>query len=568
MQSQRPWLKNILLYLALALVFIAPRLFHLDQYVTADENLWLRRSANFYYALGQRDFKHTFQMPHPGVITSWAGTGGFLAVYPEYRGSGAGDLEGDGEFHRLLAEKGVAPLDVLVAGRSFVVLICAVSMLAAFGLLRHLVGLPAALVAFLLISFDPFYFFLSRVLHLDALMTSFAFLSVIALLVYLLRAPKWYLLALSGAAAGFSALSKSPGIFLIPFAVLLVLAAHLLAGNRFVGAELRSLVKTLLLWGLAGAVTFVLFWPAMWVDPLGTLQSIFNLATTYAEEGHLQFFYGQVGNITFPWWYYPVTWLWRSSPLACVGLVLALLAYFGRWGALRQLEIRRVSLALLAFAILFLAFMQIGEKRFDRYALAIYPALDLLAALGWLAGAQILVDVQWLKAKNVAQAALLLGVVLAQSGNTLRNMPYYASAYNPWLGGTAGAAKVMTVGWGEGLDQAAAYLNAKPDAYKLHVLTTLASGPFSYFSESQPENMVLEPGWGPDNRQRLARADYVVVYVSQWQRQLHQPLLGVLAQVEPEYVVTINGVDYVQVYATADIPAADLAQLTAVSELP
>ncbi len=107
-------LLNTLLYLLLALAFILPRLVYLGQYVTADENLWLRRSANFYYALGQRDFKHTFQMPHPGVMTSWAGTGGFLLVYPEYRGSGAGNLEGDGEFHRLLAEMGVKALDVLV----------------------------------------------------------------------------------------------------------------------------------------------------------------------------------------------------------------------------------------------------------------------------------------------------------------------------------------------------------------------------------------------------------------------------------------------------------------------
>lgn len=562
MQANRPWLKETLLYLALALVFIAPRLFYLDQYVTADENLWLRRSANFYYALGQRDYRQTFQMPHPGVVTSWAGTGGFLAVYPAYRGSGAGNLEGNGQFHRLLAEKGVAPLDVLVASRIFVVLICAAAMLAAFGLLRVLVGLPSALVAFLLIAFDPFYFFLSRLLHLDALMTSFAFLSLMALFAYLLREHKWYFLVLSGVAAGFSWLSKSPGMFLIPFTGLLVLIAHLLAGKRFSGVELWALVKKMMIWGLAGGAVFVLFWPAMWVDPIGTVQSIFDLATTYAEEGHLQFFYGQVGNITFPWWYYPVTYMWRSSPLAWVGLALAVLASIGRWGPFRQIEIRRVALALLLFAIFFLAFMQIGEKRFDRYALPIYLALALLAALGWVAAAQFIVDAKWLQAKSVVQATLLAGVVLAQAGNTLRNAPYYASAYNPWMGGAENAAKVMTVGWGEGLDQAAAYLNAKPDTYKLHVFTTLASGPFSYFSESQPENMVLEPGWGATNAGRLANANYVVIYVSQWQRHLHQPLLQVLVQIEPEYVVDINGVDYVQVYDTADIPVEEINNLT------
>ncbi len=565
MYSFRPWLKEMLLYLALALAFIAPRLFTLDQCVTADENLWLRRSANFYYALGQRDFKHTFQMPHPGVITSWAGTAGFLAVYPDYRGSGAGNLEGDGEFHRLLAEKGVAPLDVLVAGRSFVVLVCAVAMLAAFGLLRGLLGLPAALLTFLLIAFDPFYFFLSRLLHLDGLMTSFAFLSLVALLAYLQRR-HMLLLLLSGAAAGFSWLSKSPGMFLIPFTGLLVLLAFFAEGKRLAKEELWPLARTLLLWGLAGGAVFVLFWPAMWVDPLGTLSSIFNLATTYAEEGHLQFFYGQVGNITFPWWYYPVTYLWRSSPLALIGLALTVIAAVFRWGLLRRPEVRRTALAVLLYAVLFLVFIRIGEKRFDRYALPIYPALDLLAGLGWLAAVQFVVDVRWLRSKKLVQAALLIGLALAQVGNTMRNAPYFASAYNPWLGGTAGAAQVMTVGWGEGLDQAARYLNDKPEAYKLHVFTTLASGPFSYFSDSQPENMVLEPGWGAENAERLAKSDYVVVYISQWQRQLHQPLLQVLQGVAPEHVVRINGVDYAQVYNTADIPPSDYDTLTGIGQ--
>ena len=59
-------ISEVSLYLVLALVFITPRLYQLDQYVTADENLWLRRSANFYFALAQGDLAHTFQRPHPG----------------------------------------------------------------------------------------------------------------------------------------------------------------------------------------------------------------------------------------------------------------------------------------------------------------------------------------------------------------------------------------------------------------------------------------------------------------------------------------------------------------------
>ena len=35
---------------------LLPRAIKLDQFVTADEHLWLNRSANFYFALGQRDY--------------------------------------------------------------------------------------------------------------------------------------------------------------------------------------------------------------------------------------------------------------------------------------------------------------------------------------------------------------------------------------------------------------------------------------------------------------------------------------------------------------------------------
>ncbi len=108
----------------------------------------------------------------------------------------------------------------------------------------------------------------------------------------------------------------------------------------------------------------------------------------------------------------------------------------------------------------------------------------------------------------------------------------------------------------------AAYLNTKVNADNLQVFTYLASGPFSYYFDGQELNMILESGWGLKNAERLAKADYVVVYVSQWQRQLHQPLLHVLAGIAPEHVVTINGVEYAQVYNKEDIPAADLARLT------
>ena len=94
--SPRDYSDNIVLDLiSLILVILAifiPRALELDRFITPDEHLWLSRSANFYYALGQRDFAATNQIYHPGVTTMWIGTAGILFSYPEYRGSGIGQM--------------------------------------------------------------------------------------------------------------------------------------------------------------------------------------------------------------------------------------------------------------------------------------------------------------------------------------------------------------------------------------------------------------------------------------------------------------------------------------------
>ena len=58
-------LSNIGRELGLALVIIIamllPRIFELNKFVTTDETIWIMRSSNFYYALGQSEFENTRQ---------------------------------------------------------------------------------------------------------------------------------------------------------------------------------------------------------------------------------------------------------------------------------------------------------------------------------------------------------------------------------------------------------------------------------------------------------------------------------------------------------------------------
>jgi hypothetical protein len=181
--------------------------------------------------------------------------------------------------------------------------------------------------------------------------------------------------------------------------------------------------------------------------------------------------------------------------------------------------------------------MSAGAKKFDRYLLPAHLALDLVAALGWVAAAH------WIAGRfeRLSRAALpLLGTaaLAGQLACALPAFPYYFSYYNPLLGGTKSAPRVMMVGWGEGLDQAADYLNGLREADRPRVASWVWNGTFSYFYEGR---IVRSREW--------LDADYGVVYINFRQRgRLPQEVLEHVRDLTPVKVVRLQGLDYAQVY--------------------
>jgi hypothetical protein len=208
--------KNALLLAFVLLALWLPRGLALDRFVTVDEPKWLMRSANFYNALARGNLKDTFQREHPGVMITWAGTAGFLWRFPGYYKIAPEQAMTPTRFHNFLLSHGRSSLDLLVAGRTFVVLGIVAALVTAFLVAARLLGMFPALLAFLLIAFDPFSIGLSRVLHLDGLVSALMLLSILAFAGYLyLGRRKGYLL-LSAAAAGLAWLTKSP---LFPYTI-------------------------------------------------------------------------------------------------------------------------------------------------------------------------------------------------------------------------------------------------------------------------------------------------------------------------------------------------------------
>jgi hypothetical protein len=119
--------------------------------------------------------------------------------------------------------------------------------------------------------------------------------------------------------------------------------------------------------------------------------------------------------------------------------------------------------------------------------------------------------------------------------------PYYFNYFNPLLGNGRTAPYLINVGWGEGLDRAAAYLNQLPDASQRSVASWYSFQFAPFFKGHTVDLSSNEPA---------LRADYTVFYVNQVQRGFpSQELLFYFKDREPMHTVKLGGVDYAWIYS-------------------
>jgi 4-amino-4-deoxy-L-arabinose transferase-like glycosyltransferase len=518
---------EVLIVLAILVIALLPRILNLDIFITPDELKWVCRSINFQAGLSQGDFSRTYQTGHPGVITMWLGT----LVIPSDPTDKWQEVCREAKVTRIVQDTSPDMLaqvtGYLFAARHCTAILTAASVVVVYFLVRQLLDRPTALLAAILMALDPFHVALSRVLHLDALTASFMTISVLSLLLYLRRKSSRAHLALSAVAAALAALNKAPALFLVPFVTLILLVAELRRGK-----PLLEIGRALLLWATVAGLTGVVLWPAVWVDPVGTVTGVLDTAVNYAEQPHsnLNFFWGQMRPDPGPF-FYPVAWAFRTTPVVVVGLVL-----YAICRARDKCDQGPVLMRLLAYSLLFAGFMTIGQKKFDRYLLPIFPALEIVAAAGLSHLTEMLS--RWTSKGNVRFVVLAL-VLLLSAGLALPYHPHYFPYYNPLLGGSAQARDTVLIGWGEGLEEAAHYLNQKVNAPELAVtLRNMAGfGPLFLGRATDTEHY------------DAATTDYVIIYVNQLQRGLNPELIErYYESQQPEYTVNLYGIDYAWIY--------------------
>ena len=275
-------------------IFLASFIYRLPDlgydFINNDAFHWKERGYAFGSALTSLDFAGTAVTYHPGVPLLWCQ---FIAI----------------KIYSSLLKLGyytyVDPQTEFLVNNQIqmlvVVFLTSVLLAIAYRQLKKIIGVKLALLTILLVVLEPFYLALSRALHTDAMISLFMFISVLYFYNYIFSNGKKLIVSngvFAGIFAGLAFLTKSSALFLFPFFTLI-------AGIYFLRTKNRSIIYKALTVFAFSIVTFFVFWPAMWVQPIESLRLyLFEGVQGIAiEEGHEHIWFGRVTSDPGPAFY-------------------------------------------------------------------------------------------------------------------------------------------------------------------------------------------------------------------------------------------------------------------------
>jgi 4-amino-4-deoxy-L-arabinose transferase-like glycosyltransferase len=380
---------------------------------------------------------------------------------------------------------------------------CILLLFAAY-LMGRLWGKEAGSISALILGLNPFLIAHTRVYAMDSLLAIFLLISLLALLVWNRTQEKRYLIY-AGSAAALAFLSKLPGLMMVPFAGITI---FFLAKNL----RIKESLKLYGIWVLSFIFTSILVLPSFLVRPIGVLK---DMAEFFGSGDYTSLH--QYGT-----YYYLGTLLFLLAlvHIATLGIALAKPTI---------IKHRKDITVLLLFSFLFILMMTIGAKKGDRYILPAFLMFDACAA--YVASRVIKKPYSW-------AAILIFSSLIFQTADIIRLHPYELAYVNPLTKPFLGKRQL---GWGEGLDIAAAYLNAKPNSQDLQVATYYASQFEGLFTGSTV----------PIHQWESESNDYAIVYRAMHGRSedsWESDVLQHFANKTPEKVITLGGIEYIWIY--------------------
>ncbi|HXV99194.1 MAG TPA: glycosyltransferase family 39 protein, partial [Anaerolineae bacterium] len=480
------WLSVLLIIIGLAVV-VVPRVANLGEFIVFDEPLYWPWANQFFKAVMAGDWANTLLgRGNPGITVVVIQCLGLGARYLLDVLTGQTSAQALAQLH---LESDTIVFSDLAARRLPMALLNSAFVLWLIFLVYRQFGQKIAVVAAILLSLDAFLLSDSRTMRGDAMMSVLMTISAITLLIYLAEGG-WAYLLLSSLTAAVAFANKFSMLAMAPFVLLLVALfvywqAQRVGWRASLGAGLLSLIG----WASLSPLLLWLIWPALWVIPGEVLAFVAQFAAGASFEGRNTFFMGQIYTNQLLPHFYVVLILLRISPLVMVGLIAGLFSLRSKryrsaliqpWLALpvaaRSNPSARVMLtvgALLIYVVSVWLVMTLGILKRDHYVMPVFPALDILGAVGlvWLlARLAHKLSRRWSNGSPGRLVGLGLGLILViQAALSLPHHPYYYSYYNPLILGPLWAHRATMINWGPDMGEAARYLNSLTGAESLKV---------------------------------------------------------------------------------------------------
>lgn len=400
---------------------------------------WKQRIYDFGSGVFNLDFDKTLQKYHPGVTLMWIGTAAvkFQGIYCSVLSC---------------ADESVNPIGAVFElhffQKLFIDLAIGLTLAFIFYPLRKMFGVKYAFISLTLLSFEPFYYALTRVVHLEGLMTSLMLAAFVWLFYALSVSKKTSHFVLSGFFAGLSMLTKSSAAFIIPFSMLLI-AAYYTKNRKF-------LARVSGMWLLSLIATYFILWPSMWVHPIKTLDYVFvrGIKETGFEDEHGQLYYNKYTENTGPFFYFVVAG-YKFSPVLLTGIILFIVFCPKIQKSFDGSKFNKFLLAGLIFTAGYWLEITIPTKKLDRYILPALASLSLIAGFSYVWLIKELAN-RRLNKKAVSIAAISIFTVMC-AYQSLSLTPDYFSYFNPLFGGLGKGIFVLEPKWIIGQHEIAGY---------------------------------------------------------------------------------------------------------------
>lgn len=397
--------------LSLALIFILIRLPDLGySNFNTDSFKWKARIYDFGSGIFNLQFEKTVQKYHPGVTLLWIGTVSvkvfnFLNenIFSPILVENTSDFVFSLNFYQIFT---------LVLFSSFLI----------FTLYLLLVKLMSDLKAFVLILIlitEPFLFGLTTTLHLDGILNLFILNCIVSFYLFTqdprLKSNQKYLY-LSAVMFGLSMLTKTTALLVLP-GIFLFLGLKYLKNLK---QDFLFLLKTFSIFILTSFGTYFVLWPAMWIDPVNTLNYIYK-GVTVGTDDHNQIFLGQQLSDPGPL-YYVVVFLFKSSIFLVPALIFAIVILLKEYKEkLVKLSVYKFELYLILLTLIYFIEISIPSKKLDRYILTSMIFLSLAVS-----------SILWERYKK-----LVITFIFINLATMIYLKNDYFSYYNPLFGGMA-----------------------------------------------------------------------------------------------------------------------------------